>query len=80
MSAPDISEDDKNCIIRLSEHLLTKDISRLRVVKYIDHLRVLARMTDKPLRQLGKEDLEKLVSRINAANYAEETKHSYKVV
>ena len=56
-----------------------RGISRLRVVKYIYLLTVLARMASKPLRQLRRADVEGLVSRINASNYAEETKHSYKV-
>jgi site-specific recombinase XerD len=41
---------------------------------------VLARRANKPLKQLGREDVERLVAWINSSNYAEETKHSYKVV
>jgi site-specific recombinase XerD len=83
-SDSDISEKDRDCILRMVEHLLAKGMSRLRVVKYIDHLRMLARMAGrvagKPLRQLGREDVERLVHLVNSANYVEETKLSYKVV
>ncbi len=51
----DISEDDRNNILRLVEHLLAENMSRLRVVKYIDHLRVLARMAGKPLGELRRD-------------------------
>ncbi len=78
-SATDISESDKVDIIKLVEHLQTRDISKLRAAKYIYHLLVLARIAGRPLRELAKEDIEKLVGWIKASNYAEETKHGYKV-
>ena len=78
-SATDISESDKVDIIKLVEHLQTRDISKLRAAKYIYHLLVLARIAGRPLGELAKEDIEKLVGWIKASNYAEETKHGYKV-
>jgi site-specific recombinase XerD len=49
------------------------------MAKYVYQLKVLARRANKPLKQLGREDVEKMVAWINSSNYAEETKHSYKV-
>jgi len=79
-SASDICNNDKISILRLVETLLAKGISKQRAVKYINHLTVLARMTNKPFEQLGKEDVEKLVTWINTANYTEHTKHDYKAI
>ena len=78
-SSTDISESDKADIIKLVEHLRRRGISKLRAAKYIYHLLVLARIAGKPLRDLTKEDIERLVGWINGSKYAEETKHGYKV-
>jgi site-specific recombinase XerD len=79
-SSSDINQSDKTCILKLVEHLLAKGVSKLRTVKYINHLIVLARMANKPLELLGREDVEELVRRINMASYTDHTKHDYKVI
>jgi hypothetical protein len=79
-TSTDISESNREDIVKLVQHLQARGLSRLRVSKYIYTLIVLARMAGEPLRHLGKEDVERLVARINVSSYAEETKHNYKVV
>jgi integrase/recombinase XerD len=79
-SSPDVRSGDKTSITGLVEHSLAKGVSKPRTVKYFNHLKVLARMADKCLAQLGKKDTEGLMSRINAADYSELTKHDYKMI
>jgi flagellar motor component MotA len=79
-SAPDVSDEDKACVAELVEHLLVKGISKQRSVKYVNHLIVLGRTAGCALGKLDRKGVEALVSRINAANHTEHTKHDYKVI
>jgi len=79
-SSTDICEEDKTNISKMAEHLLAKGVSKGRAVKYIYHLLVLARVAGKPFKSLGREDIERLVSWINASDYTEHTKHDYKII
>ena len=79
-SSTDVCEEDKVNISRMVEHLLAKGVSKGRAVKYIYHLLVLARVAGKPFKSLRREDIERLVSWINASDYTDHTKHDYKVI
>ena len=79
-SSLDVRDEDKVNIWRFVEYLLAKGVSKARAVKYIYHLVVLARVTDKPFESLGRRDVERLVSWINASDYTDHTKHDYKIV
>jgi len=79
-SSLDVREEDKVNIWRFVDHLLAKGVSKARAAKYIYHLVVLARATDKPFESLGRRDVERLVSWINASDYSENTKRDYKIV
>ena len=79
-SSTDVCEEDKTNISKMVEHLLSKGVSKARAAKYIYHLVVLARVTDKPFESLGRRDVERLVSWINASDYTDHTKHDYKIV
>jgi integrase/recombinase XerD len=78
--APDVADADKASIISLVEHLLVKGVSKQRSVKYVNHLIVLARTVGCAMETLDRKGVEALVSRVNAANYTEHTKHDYKVI
>ena len=60
--------------------MIAKGNGRLRAVKYINHLIVIARMVGKPLGQLGRPEVEKLVSKINTSDYKDNTKRDYKII
>jgi site-specific recombinase XerD len=79
-SASDVSEEDKASIAKLVEYLLAKGVSKQRAVKYVNHLRVAARIACKPLGQLDKKDMEMLIIQINTAGYTENTKHDYMII
>lgn len=76
----DVFEEDKVSILSLVDHMLAKGNGKLRAVKYIGHLLVVARIAGKPLGKLDKHDVEKLVGEINTSEYSDNTKHDYKVV
>jgi len=54
-TTPDISEEDRKCVMKLVEHLLAKGVSKQRAVKYINHLIVLARIAGKPFGNLTRK-------------------------
>ena len=45
----DITEEDRKSILEFVDHLLAKNMTKLRVVKYICHITVVARIAGKPL-------------------------------
>jgi site-specific recombinase XerD len=75
-----ICDENKQNIRKFVEHLFARNISKPRIIKYINHLVVLARIAGKPFQQLGKEDMERLVTRINVTEYTEHTKRDYKII
>ena len=79
-TTPDVSDEDKTCIGQLVDHLLAKNVSKQRAVKYINHLVVVARIAGQPLGRLDKKGMETVISRINTASYTDHTKHDYKII
>ena len=79
-SSTDACEEDKADIHKMVEHLLAKEVSKGRAVKYIYHLLVLDRVAGKPFKSLRKEDIKRLVSWIRASDYTDHTKHDYRIV
>jgi integrase/recombinase XerD len=83
-SSSNISEEDKQCILKLVDHLLAKGISKSRAVKYINHLNVVARIAigieGKSLGHFGITEMERMISRINTRKYTDHTKHDYKII
>jgi len=62
--------------------LFVKEIGRLRVVKYINHLIVLSRLASKvnckSLIDFDKTGIERIVGIINTSRWEDSTKHDYK--
>jgi integrase/recombinase XerD len=83
-TTPDVIEEDRHCVLRLVEHLLAKGVGKSRVVKYINHLIVVARIAVKidgePIGQFNRTRIEKVIGRINTRRYTEHTKHDYKII
>ena len=83
-SKPEISDEDRVSILRLVDYLLAKGVGKPRVVKYINHLIVTARIakevTGETLERLDRKDMEAVVGRINTADYTDHTKHDYKII
>jgi site-specific recombinase XerC len=79
----DITEEYRKSILEFVDHLLAKNMTPLRVVKYMNQLTVVAaiavKTADKPLGNFDRKGMEKIISQINTASYADNTKHDYKV-
>ena len=75
-----IESQNKDSILRFYEHLLTQGRSLARTVKYILTMRMIARWLNKPFEDATKEDIIKLVQRIELSDYSDWTKHDYKAM
>jgi integrase/recombinase XerD len=75
----DIEEEDKTAIFQFVDHLLAKNMTKLRVVKYIYQMSVVARIAGKPLGSLDRKGMERVISQIDTARYSDNTKHDFKV-
>jgi hypothetical protein len=69
-TSTEMPEEDKKKTQEFVDHLFVKEIGKLRVVKYINHLIALSRISNKvngkPLINSDKKDMERIVSEINA--------------
>lgn len=73
--------EDKEDIRKFYSWLVAKGLSELRVMKYITHLKTLARMLGKPFKTASKEDLVGLVGQIERrADWVDWTKHDMKTI
>ena len=81
-TSTNITEEDKTKIKQFVDHLFIKEIGKLRVVKYINHLIVLSRLANdlesKPLVAFERKSIEKIVCAINTSKWEDSTKHDYK--
>ena len=76
----EIDTQNKTSIRRFHEYCLTQGLSLARTIKYITTMRVIARWLDKPFESTTKEDIIKIVQRIELSNYSDWTKHDYKAM
>lgn len=75
-----ISNQNKDLILKFRDYASTIGLGKKRVLKYLYTLHNIAQWMDVPLEDASKEDIMKLVRRIEQGNYSEWTKHDYKVV
>ena len=75
-----VCERNKALIISFSKTRLAKGIGRLRVCKCIYCLRYLAKWLRKPFDKASKNDLIRLVGKIENKDYSENSKYDFKVV
>jgi integrase/recombinase XerD len=75
-----MSGRDEHLLMDFEKHLLSEGLSAVRVAKYIDTLRLIAHMLNKPFEEATIEDIRNLVYRIERGEYSPWTRHDYKVV
>ena len=75
-----ILRKNKEYILGFIEQISAEGLSRSRQLKYIYTLGKVAELIDKDLFNANKNDIVKLVSRINELDLADWTKHNYKVI
>lgn len=74
-----ISDSDKELIFKFRDKAYTKDLTDTRVLFYLNKLQKLSEWTDKDLKDLEREDIDKLVAKINKKYDSEWTKQGYKI-
>ncbi len=74
-----ISEKNKESILRFKDHCLSNGLSELRIIKYISHLKRIAKMLGKDFDQATKEDMERVVAEISISPLSEYTKQNLRV-
>jgi site-specific recombinase XerD/ribosomal protein L40E len=76
----DICETNKELIEKFSRYLFAHGLSQGRIIKYIIEITKVAQMLNKPFEEVSKDDIIDLVQRIERKDYADWTKHDYKLV
>ena len=74
-----IPECNCKAILEFSDFCLSEGLSIRRVIKYLYTLAVIAKWLPKEFEKVERPDIEKLVRKIECSDYAEWTKHDYRV-
>ena len=80
INASAIYEKNKATILEFYRDLLCRGLSKGRVYKYLYTLHNIAKILKKPFAKITKNDIAELIREIEERNYADWTKHDYKVV
>ncbi len=74
-----ITEKNKQFILRFRDECFTNGMSKARIAKYMYYLGMLAKWLGKDFDQAKKEDIKRLVARIEASDYVPYTKAELKI-
>ena len=74
-----IPEKNYEAILAFSESCFAEGLSTQRVVKYLGHLQKIAKLMPRLFEQATKKDVEIVIGKIERSDYAEWTKHDYRV-
>ncbi|AKB26327.1 Integrase [Methanosarcina sp. MTP4] len=72
-------KDNKKLFFKFENYLFANGLSNVRVLKYLSHLNVIAGWTDTKFSSMELEDIQSIVARIERSDWAEWTKHDYKL-
>lgn len=75
-----ISKQNKETILKFQDYGFSIGLSKKRILKYLYTLHKIAQWLEVSLENASKEDIMKLVRKIEQGDYSEWTKHDYKVV
>jgi integrase/recombinase XerD len=75
-----ISKRNKELILEMNDALVLDGISKPRLAKYMEVLKLLAQKLNKDFDKAKVADLKKVVSEIQQSNYSPWTKQTYKVI
>jgi site-specific recombinase XerD len=75
-----LSRHNAELISRFAEHCTARGLGKARIVKYLGHLRRIAEWLGKDLEGATRQDIERLVYRIETSEYSPWTKMDYKVI
>ena len=74
------SERNKQLILEMNDFLILENLSKPRLIKYLEVLKTLSERLGKDFEQATEKDLKKLVGDIQQQNYSAWTKQTYKVI
>ncbi len=80
INSSSINKKNKVAILDFYRDLLSRGLSKGRVFKYLYTLHNIAKILKKPFAKTTKNDIAELIRKIEERNYADWTKHDYKVV
>jgi len=74
-----LPDGNGQAIVDFSEFCFTEGLSARRVLKYVYTLAIIAKWLPKKFSEVDRKDIETLINKIERSDYAEWTKHDYKV-
>lgn len=74
-----ISEANKKAILKFADDCSANGLSKPRIIFYLNRLLIAAKLLKKDFAKAKKEDIKRLINKINEANYTENTKKDFKV-
>ncbi len=80
LSGEAIPEQDRKAILDFHEYLVAQGMSIPRRERVISFLATTARQNAKPFQDFARDDVQKLVAKLESSQYAEWTKYTYKVM
>lgn len=80
ISNSDIAKENKEKILEFYQELLTQGLSKARLIKYLDTLKTISGFLNKAFEKVKKEDIARLIRKIEEKGYSEWTKHDFKVI
>ena len=75
-----VGERNREVLLRFYRHMVAEGLSKARIWKCLSTLRRLAELLGKPFEEATKDDIVELIAKIERRDYAEWTKHDYKVI
>ena len=76
----DLLKSNKKLILDFHAEAVARGLSNGRCLKYLSTLRNLSIQLKKPFNKANKQDMIQLLSWLESTDYAEWTKHDYKVI
>jgi len=75
-----LGKENSETILRFYKQLVAEGIGIARRIKFLDTLRRIASLLNKPFSEVTKDDIIDLVAKIEQRSYSEWTKHDYRMI
>lgn len=76
----DILAENKEKIVEFYQECVVRGYSKARTLKYLNTLKQIAKLLNKPFSEVRKEDVVELIRRVEEKGYSEWTKHDFKAI
>lgn len=75
----DLSKENKNLILEFANNCLARGLTKLRVRKYLFHLKRIAQELKKPFDKADRKDIERIINWLNETEYSPNTQADFRV-